>query len=71
MTEVSQGPAGRPTALADDAEDYMDDGEDCWNCGGDGFVAHCFQEFACVDPDGGCDDCIRDCDICRGKGVLT
>lgn len=40
---------------------------DCWNCDG-GYVAHCFEEFACIDPESGCDDCLRKCDVCGGKG---
>lgn len=41
---------------------------DCWQCGGDGFVADCWEEFACVDPEGGCDECVTACDICHGAG---
>lgn len=52
--------------------DYYDDfiEDDCWNCGGDGYVSSCFEEFACVDPDSGCDECTRTCDVCKGKGAL-
>jgi hypothetical protein len=46
-----------------DLDDY-DDG-DCGNCGGEGYVSHCFEEYACVDPDGGCDLCMRRCDWCN------
>lgn len=38
--------------------------DDCWNCGGEGYVFNCFEEFACIDPEGGCDLCMRRCDIC-------
>lgn len=38
---------------------------DCSNCGGTGFVACCHTEYACVDPEGGCDDCMRRCDWCN------
>lgn len=41
-----------------------DDGGECWNCAGEGFVANCFEEYACVDPEGGCDLCLRRCEIC-------
>lgn len=47
-------------------EDETDD--DCPNCGGDGFVSSCFEEWACVDPEGGCDECMRRCDWCHPKG---
>lgn len=47
----------------DDHDDH-DDGE-CWQCGGEGFVVNCFEEYACVDPEGGCDFCTRRCDICQ------
>lgn len=46
-------------------EDY--DENDCWNCGGEGFVSNCFQEFACMYPDEGCDDCTKPCDVCRPR----
>lgn len=49
-------------SFPDDWDDY---GEDCANCGGEGFVAHCFQEFACVYPDLGCDLCMSRCDWCN------
>lgn len=43
--------------------DFDDDG--CPNCGGEGVIYSCFEEFACVDPEGGCDLCERRCDWCR------
>ena len=51
-----------------DWSDYCDDIEDqCWNCGGDGFVASCFTEYACMYPDDGCDECLRRCDVCQPR----
>lgn len=47
-----------------DPHDY-DETEDCGNCGGEGYVSHCFQEFACMHPDDGCEDCMRRCDWCN------
>jgi hypothetical protein len=47
-----------------DPEDYDDNG-DCPNCGGEGFVADCFEEWACLDPEGGCDLCTHRCDWCN------
>lgn len=46
----------------------FDDDEDreCPNCGGAGVIYCCFEEFACIDPEGGCDDCERRCDWCSG-----
>lgn len=46
-----------------DMDDY-DDSEGCPNCGGEGWVSGCFEEFACIDPEEGCDDCMRRCDWC-------
>lgn len=61
-------PARRARAVIDpDPFDFYDQIE-CWQCGGDGFVAACFEEYACIDPEGGCDYCMRRCDICKGKG---
>ena len=48
--------ADRPnkTGLGDGgpAADYYGDGPDlyCPNCGGDGVIYSCFEEWACVDP---------------------
>lgn len=56
-----------PPVQEDSAEDY-DERIDCWNCGGEGVVSNCFQEFVCMYPDEGCGDCTRHCDICDGKG---
>lgn len=49
------------------AADFYEQVE-CWNCGGEGFISSCFEEYACIDPESGCDDCIRRCDVCKGKG---
>lgn len=58
------GEAKGPENFEDHWGDDEDDG-DCWQCGGEGFVSNCFEEFACLDPDGGCDLCTRRCDICN------
>ena len=50
-------------------------GEDCPECGGDGYIYDCFEEWACIDPEGGCSECARRCLWCaelkrdRLKGV--
>lgn len=46
-----------------DPHDYED--EDCWNCGGEGYVYNCLDEIGCIDPESGCDLCMRRCDICN------
>jgi len=54
--------------------DYDEDGNeiyDCWNCVGEGFWSDCFEEWACIDPESGCDLCLRRCDVCNGKGSYT
>lgn len=48
-------------------EDYDDFEDECSNCGGEGFVYDCDEPFACVDPEGGCDLCMRRCDWCNRK----
>ena len=40
---------------------------DCYECGGEGYIADCFDGF-CVSAEEGCDDCIRKCGVCKGKG---
>lgn len=52
--------------IAADYDDFDDD-DLCWNCHGEGFVYDCFEEYACVDPEGGCDLCMSRCDICRPR----
>jgi hypothetical protein len=47
-------------------DDYSD-GEECPNCGGEGFVYCCDEEWACIDPEGGCDLCERRCDWCNPR----
>lgn len=67
---VSPVPASIPRE--DDYDDFIDDG--CYECGGDGFVSDCVEEWACVDPDYGCDYCTRPCPLCnphkRGAAIL-
>lgn len=51
------------TATVGQTMDMDDDGEVCWNCGGDGFIeSDDWQD----DPD---DD--EMCHVCQGSGVLT
>jgi hypothetical protein len=46
-----------------DSRDYLL--EECWNCGGEGYVANCQDEAACLDPESGCDLCTRRCEFCN------
>lgn len=50
----------------DRIDDEIDDG-DCWECGGEGVIVSCFEEWACVDPDGGCELCTRPCPECSRR----
>lgn len=54
-------------ANASRAATEYDFGEDdcCWNCGGEGFVADCQDEIACLYPEYGCELCMRRCDYCN------
>lgn len=53
-------------AIYDDADRRLNpSGEACWHCGGEGEISHCFEEFACIDPESGCSDCRRPCPECR------
>lgn len=53
------------SCIADDYDDYDQGDDSCYECGGEGFVSDCFEEWACVDPEGGCDLCTRRCDLCH------
>lgn len=44
-----------------------DDSDGCPNCGGEGVIYMCVSEYACIDPEGGCDLCERPCDWCRPR----
>ena len=46
-----------------DSRDYLLD--DCWNCGGEGYVANCQDEIACMYPEDGCDLCMQRCEYCN------
>jgi len=46
----------------DDFDDFEQD--DCWNCGGEGYIADCFDGF-CVNADDGCELCMRRCEYCN------
>lgn len=55
--------SGKPYVYFDAPTDDADD--ECPECGGEGFVASCVSDYACVDPEEGCDLCMRRCDYCR------
>ena len=46
-----------------DEHEYDDDPGDCWHCGGEGFIADCFDGF-CEAAEYGCEDCTRSCPEC-------
>lgn len=48
-----------------DIDLYDEEIVECANCGGEGYVSHCFEEWACMHPDEGCDLCMRRCDWCN------
>lgn len=49
----------------DHSVEFFDFEDDCCpNCCGDGVVYSCVSEYACVDPESGCDLCERRCDWC-------
>lgn len=50
-----------------DIPDFDDPSDGCPNCGGEGVIYMCVSEYACIDPEGGCDLCERRCDWCRPK----
>ncbi len=42
------------------------DGDECGNCGGEGFTYLCI-DGCCVDAEEGCDLCARRCDWCNPR----
>lgn len=64
MTNTKGSDPAFPASLDD--FDFGDDfSDECPNCGGEGVIYMCFEEYACIDPEGGCDLCERRCDWCR------
>jgi hypothetical protein len=61
--EEQVGAGGSVEVPDDDYDDRYDEG--CYECGGDGFVSDCFEEWACLDPEYGCDLCTRRCPLCN------
>lgn len=61
----------KQTYLDDFEYDDHYDGAECWNCGGEGYVYSCVEEYACIDPEGGCDYCARRCDVCNPKPPVS
>lgn len=61
-----RGPGGAAYDFLVDQVDHElnPSGEECWNCGGDGYIADCHEEWACIDPESGCEDCMRRCPEC-------
>lgn len=52
-------------AIEDEVLQHLNpSGEDCPECGGDGYIYDCFEEWACIDPEGGCSECARRCLWC-------
>lgn len=47
--------------------DYYENDDCCPNCGGEGYVFNCQDEIGCVDPEGGCDLCMRRCGWCNPR----
>lgn len=51
-------------AIHEDVEHALNpDGDECWYCGGDGYVHDCIDGF-CLEAEIGCDDCTRRCPEC-------
>lgn len=50
---------------------FDDDPADCPECNGEGYVYDCQQAFACVDPESGCDLCMRRCQWCAPAKPTT
>lgn len=57
-----ENPQQNPLNDPEPPEDHFDSDE-CWQCGGEGYVFDCW-DGCCIDADVGCDDCTRPCDIC-------
>lgn len=51
-------------AIYEDAERELNPNDDeCWNCGGEGYVHDCF-DGCCIDAESGCEECSNPCPEC-------
>jgi hypothetical protein len=55
------------TRHPDDCCCWQCEGEECWNCGGEGVVYVCLDEAGCLYPEEGCDLCERRCWVCTPR----
>lgn len=55
------------TCETEEWPDYYEDGNECWNCGGEGFVYGCGWDWQCDTYDEGEGTCLctRPCDWCN------
>lgn len=70
MTDTTDGRVPSEPGFDPSREDEIDfDDYDygCYECGGEGFVSDCFEEWACLDPEYGCDLCTRRCSLCNPR----
>jgi hypothetical protein len=53
------------SALYDDAQQTLNpSGDDCWQCGGEGYTFDCI-DGCCCDAEAGCETCASRCPECR------
>jgi len=71
MTEPAQDDAIDPQDDCSETQYGDFDDDDCYECGGEGYVYDCVSDYACIDPEGGCDLCMRRCPICNPRRKAT
>lgn len=52
---------------AEALDHWFDEDDECPECHGEGVVYSCHSDYACIDPEGGCDLCEQRCDFCRPR----
>lgn len=55
-------------AIYDEVDQRLNpSGEECCECGDEGYTYDCFEEYGCIDPESGCADCARRCHACAHR----
>lgn len=63
LSEVERGKVLFDCICEDVERQLNPDGDECPDCGGEGYIFDCFDGL-CFDAESGCDDCMRRCPEC-------
>jgi hypothetical protein len=67
LTHTECSKCGGVDIQSPDDFDYLDEPDECPNCGGESVTYDCIDGM-CLDAERGCEFCERECEWCGGKG---